>query len=144
MSDEEKTPLTAMQEKFVEHFCGGLSAAEAARKAGYSEKYAKEKGYALLQKETVIAAINARQVELASQHEIERSWIIERLRMEAEFDGPGASHSARVNALEKLGKSLGMFTDKVEHSGGGGIIVQINDRGHLHTPEQIEESPSEG
>lgn len=56
--------LTRKQRAFIEHYLANWNAAEAARKAGYSEKAAKQAGYKLMQREDVQAAISARISEL--------------------------------------------------------------------------------
>ncbi len=43
-------------------------------------------------------------------------WVIRKLREEAQDDGPGSSHSARVRALENLAKFQGMLVDRQDVS----------------------------
>lgn len=49
---------------------------------------------------------------------VDTSMVLRGLLNEAENTEEGASHGARVAAWAHLGKHLGMFTDKVELSGG--------------------------
>lgn len=52
---------------------------------------------------------------------VDTSMVLRGLLSEAKNIEEGASHSARVAAWAHLGKHLGMFTDKVELSGGMAI-----------------------
>ena len=51
--------------------------------------------------------------------------MLEGLVKEATLYGEGSSHSARVAAWAHVGKHLGLFPDKVEHSGKDGEPIQI-------------------
>jgi len=59
--------LTAKQARFVEEYLVDLSAAAAARRAGYSEKMADRIGYQLLEKTRVQSAIEAAQKERSAR-----------------------------------------------------------------------------
>ena len=66
----------------------------------------------------------ARRVERV---EITQDYVLGNLRREAELVGEGSSHSARVRANELLGKHIGIFDERVHHTGG----IDIN-----HVPPQ--------
>ena len=52
--------------------------------------------------------------------------VVEGLAKEATLYGQGASHSARVAAWAHLGKHLGMFVDRQEHSGADGGPIEVD------------------
>ena len=68
---------------------------------------------------------------------VDTSMVLRGLLSEAKNIDEGASHSARVAAWAHLGKHLGMFTDKLEHSGS--VHQEISNL----TPEQVIERMSE-
>jgi hypothetical protein len=68
--------LTARQSKFVEHLFTLGSGAAAARKAGYSEKSARQIATENLSKPSIKAAIAAKQAEAAQQMVIDREVIV--------------------------------------------------------------------
>jgi phage terminase small subunit len=111
--------LTARQLRFVEEYLIDLNATAAARRAGYSERTANEQGAQNLAKLSIQEAIQAALAERSRRTEINAGYVIQRLREEAELKDQGGSHSARVRALELLGKHLGMFPDRFEHRHGG-------------------------
>jgi DNA-binding CsgD family transcriptional regulator len=99
-------------ERFCQLVAAGHSPAQAYVAAGYSEKTAYTSGPRLLK----MPAVNARVAELrqavaqgaVNRAVIDREWVLSELRQIAEN---GVSESARVRALELVGKELGMFTN---------------------------------
>ncbi len=49
------------------------------------------------------------QLARAARSDTTHEWVLERLKHEAEFEGQGTSHAARVSALALIAKHLGMF-----------------------------------
>ena len=104
--------LKPRQARFVAEYLLDLNATRAAVRSGYSAKTATVQAARLFTnvhlREAVRAAIEARSARV----EIDAGFVLLQLRLEAERVGPGASHSARVRALELLGKHVGLFTDR--------------------------------
>jgi hypothetical protein len=73
----------------------------------------------------VSEAIVAAKAERAARCKLSATWVIRRLRKEATAKGANASPSARVKALELLGKHLGLFSDRHEVNIGQPVIVEI-------------------
>jgi len=137
MSDRPR-PFTAKQRRFVEEYLIDLNASQAAVRAGYSPKGAGVTGHKTLKMPHVAAAVAAAMAKRAEEAKLSADWVLEGLRlnydraMQAEpvmvrqgdrmvesgefvYDGSVANR-----ALELIGKHLGMFTDKVQHSGPDG------------------------
>ena len=52
--------------------------------------------------------------------------MLDRMKLEAEREGEGSSHAARVKVLELLGRPFGLFPSKIEHSGPMGGPIRLN------------------
>lgn len=70
MSDDAKTELPPKQRLFVEHYCDCWNATEAARRAGYSEKTARQQGQRLLTNVDIAAEIEARITAIMPKGEV--------------------------------------------------------------------------
>jgi phage terminase small subunit len=105
--------LNPRHEQFCQLISAGHSPARAYVAVGYSEKSAYTSGPRLLK----TPAISGRVAELqqlvvqstVNRAAIDRDWVLSGLRRVAEN---GASESARVRALELVGKELGMFVER--------------------------------
>lgn len=138
--------LSEKHELFVMEYLKDLNATQAAIRAGYSEKTAKQQGSRLLTNADIRARIDELMERRKEKLDIDSDWVIARLievsemslrakpvmkwdyeerRLvetgEYQFDSNGANR-----ALELIGKHLGMFKDKIEHSGDVGVKI-IND-----------------
>lgn len=113
--------LTPKQARFVEEYLIDLNAKDAAIRAGYSEKAAKQKGYALLQMPAVQEAVTDAKKARSARTGVTQDEVIEGLLHEAKLTEEGSSHSARVSAWAHLGKHLGIFTDNLNVKGGGPV-----------------------
>ena len=128
--------LTAKQKRFIEEYLLDLNATQAAIRAGYSEKTAHVQGPRMLENVRVKQAITDAQKERTERVQIDQDWVLARLKLisdrcvqeeavcdrdgnqtgEFKFDSSGANR-----ATELIAKHLGMFVDRVEHSGEIGI-----------------------
>ena len=121
--------LTPKQQSFVSEFLIDLDATQAAIRAGYSQQTARQAGAENLSKPDVSAAIAAAQAERSERTRITQDYVLEHLRTvvetcmgrtRGEFNASGA-----IEALELLGKHLGVFKDRVE------VKVTIDPAGDL-------------
>lgn len=124
------------------YLSNGGNALQAALTAGYSESTAKSRSYELLRDERVTAYIASRRKELAAQAVTPERVLLELAdigfgqRDFPAYDMYGTEHqrkpsmTARLKALELMGKNLGMYTDKlnVDTTDTGqleGILAQL-------------------
>ena len=118
-----KSNLTAKQEKFIEGVAKGLSASEAYRQA-YSTKKMKQSLFwtesSLLMSNPKVSqrlkAIYKKREDTAVASAVSlRSWILERLQAEAKDQDN--NESARIRALELLGKTneIKLFSEVIEN-----------------------------
>jgi phage terminase small subunit len=116
-------PLSPKRRRFVEEYLIDMNGAQAAIRAGYSAHSAKEIASELLTFPNVAAAVAARQSARSESAQVDAEYVLKGLRREAEREGDGASHSARVAAYNLLGKHLGMFVDRHEVKTTGTLEV---------------------
>lgn len=130
--------LTAKQAAFVSEYLVDLNASAAARRAGYSPRTANRAGHENLTKPDIAAAVAAAQEARAERLQITATEVLENLlriaKGEDEYEqinGLGIEvvhfpkYPDRLKAWELIGKHLGMFTDKVEHSGEQCLTVRV-------------------
>lgn len=107
--------LTARQKRFVDEYLVDLNATQAAIRAGYT--HPTTQGPRLLENVGVAAEIAKAQSERSERTNITLDYVLSRLVIEAEREGDGASHSARVTALRELRAHI------VDSSSGSGSEV---------------------
>ncbi len=105
--------LTRKRKAFVNYYIQCWNGAEAARKAGYSERSARFTANKLLRNPQIKAEIEKRIKELQMTAD-------ECLMLLAE-----QARSGNVRALELIGKVHGLFTDRVEHVGNQERTIRI-------------------
>ena len=111
--------LTDKQEKFCHYISQGMAQNEAYIKSGYSSNQAAktihENSSRLMANSKIVARVKALTIDKAEDIRTKRarleSYVLERLRVEAEN---AESDSARVQSLHLIGKTIGLFVDKVE------------------------------
>jgi phage terminase small subunit len=132
--------LTPKQKKFCEEYLIDLNATQAAVRAGYSPRTANPQAARLLANVSVKQYIQSKQDKLQAQTEITQEFVLSSLQkvalrsMQAEpvLDRDGNETGAYVfnaaganKSLELLGKHIGLFTDKIEHSGNISHTINI-------------------
>ena len=118
--------LTPKQQRFVEEYLIDLNATQSAIRAGYSEKTAQEIGSENLSKPMVAKAIAEAQEKLSNKAQVTVEMVVQGLLNEAKDLSEGSTQSARVSAWAHLGKHLGMFKDKIEHTGKDGGPIDLS------------------
>ena len=132
--------LTPKQQRFVEEYLTSLNATQAAIRAGYSEKTAKEIGSENLTKPNIQKAIQEAQNKLSERTGITQNYVLKNIQKVVErcmqqeavlardgspllVEGPEGDlaclfefkETGALKGLELLGKHLGMFKEKIEH-----------------------------
>ena len=124
--------LTPKQAAFIQEYLIDLNATQAAIRAGYSKKTASRTGAENLSKPVIQSAIQEAIATRSQRTEITADYVLTSLKTvverslkavpvlnsEGNETGQWRFNSAGANkALELLGKHLGLFPNKVEHSG---------------------------
>ena len=147
--------LTPKQQRFVEEYLIDLNATQSAIRAGYSEKTAAVIGAENLIKPNIAKAIQEAQNKLSERTGITQEYVLSNIQKVVErcmqqeavqardgspllVEGPEGDlaclfefkETGALKGLELLGKHLGMFKEKIEHTGpnGGDINVTITRR----------------
>lgn len=143
--------LTPKQQRFVEEYLIDLNATQAAIRAGYSEKTAKEIGSENLTKPNIAKAIEEAQAKLSERTGITQEYVLSNIQKVIErcmqqeavlardgspllIEGPEGSlvpvfefkENGALKGLELLGKHLGLFKDKIEHTGKDGGPIDLS------------------
>ena len=142
--------LTVKQKAFADYYIELGNATEAAIKAGYSKKTAKEVGYENLTKPHIKKYIEERMKEIESERIAKaeevlaflsaslRGEVLEEVVSTESIEGmvkpvilkKQLSAKDRIKAAELLGKRYALFTEKVDLEGNVGVTI-IDDIGSL-------------
>lgn len=137
--------LTPKQQRFVEEYLIDLNATQSAIRAGYSEKTAAVIGAENLIKPNIAKAIQEAQNKLSERTEITQDYVLTNIKKVIErcmqqeavqardgspllVEGPEGDlaclfefkETGALKGLELLGRHLGLFVDKVQHTGANG------------------------
>ena len=120
--------LTAKQARFVEEYLVDLNATRAAIRAGYSEKTAAAVGCENLTKPNIADALAEAFSARSQRTEITQDMVVAELAGIAFTEVPEELIKVpdKIAALDKLGRHLGMFVQRHEHTGphGGPITIE--------------------
>jgi phage terminase small subunit len=106
--------MTPRQKKFVSEYAKDLNATQAAVRAGYSEKTAKQIGSRLLTDVDVKKAVEARQAAVAERNDITIDGHIETLAALRDAAKLEKQYSAAINAEVKRGEVAGFYVKRTE------------------------------
>lgn len=126
----DKCKVTSPQaRKFVVAFfeCDHNGAA-AMRATGYEGGNARERAYQLMKSDKVRDAIAMMAVEVTKHDNVKVDFVLRKLLKGAEKAEDQGNLSALARFLELIAKHLGMFTEKIEHTGKDGEAIQIEQR----------------
>lgn len=105
--------LNSKQLRFVDEYCISFSAADAARKAGYSVKTAYAIGAENLRKPQIMAAIQARQTATALELKITKQQVIADILEAIQTARLQSNPIAMIQGARELGKLMGFYTPEL-------------------------------
>jgi Terminase small subunit len=105
--------LTPRQAAFCREYLIDLNATAAAKRAGYSVATAKQQASRLLTNVNVAEHISELRQAAAQRNEVTLDEVISMLRKSYDDAKAAKQHGPAVRAAELLGKTLGMFRDRV-------------------------------
>lgn len=132
--------LTLKQQRFVDEYIISGNATQAAIKAGYSKKTAKQMGTENLAKPIIKAELDRRNAEIQSAKTMDMQEVMERLAAmgrgetteetvtnKGEVIETATRNADKLKAMELIGKRFGAWTDKKEIKGNLDIEIGIGD-----------------
>lgn len=132
--------LTLKQQQFVDEYIISGNATQAAIKAGYSKKTAKQMGTENLAKPIIKAELDRRNAEIQSAKTMDMQEVMERLAAmgrgetteetvtnKGEVIETATRNADKLKAMELIGKRFGAWTDKKEISGNLDIEIGMGD-----------------
>lgn len=119
-----KGKLTPKQERFVAEYLIDLNATQAAIRAGYSAKTAAAIGHENLTKPEIAAEVEKRQAKLGETAGIDAEWVLKGIKDLVARCIEKDEEAVALKGLELLGKHIGMFKDRVEHTGANGGPIE--------------------
>lgn len=117
--------VTPKQQRFVKEYLVDMNATQAAIRAGYSEKTANEQGCRLLTNVSIRTAVDAAQGRIATKLEITAETIVDDLMELSKGAAAVMQYSAAIRGRELVGKHVGMWPNRVEHTGKDGAPIQL-------------------
>lgn len=117
--------LTPKQQRFVDEYLIDLNATQAAIRAGYSVKTARQIGSRLLSVVVIRAAIKAHGAKVTEQSGLTLIAHLDALNRLREDAAGVEQYSAAVAAEVSRGKASGFYIDKHEHRHAGAIQVRV-------------------
>lgn len=113
--------LTIKERRFVEEYPVDWNGTQAAIRAGYSPKSAKDTAYELIRKPKIVDALTALMAKQSERTEISRKWVLAKLvdvHTKAEgMEGLGAL-DRRLKALELIGRHVDVAAWRMGLGGG--------------------------
>ena len=109
--------LNDKQLRFIDEYCISHSAADAARKAGYSEKTARSIGHELLTKPDILEAIQDRQQATALVLGVTRQKVVSDLLEAVQTAREQGQPMAMIAGAREIGKMLGFYAAEVHQVG---------------------------
>lgn len=132
--------LTLKQQRFIDEYIISGNATQAAIKAGYSKKTAKQMGTENLAKPIIKAELDRRNAEIQSAKTMDMQEVMERLAAmgrgetteetvtnKGEVIETATRNADKLKAMELIGKRFGAWTDKKEISGNLDIDIGMGD-----------------
>jgi phage terminase small subunit len=105
--------LTPKQDRFCREYLVDINSTKAAVRAGYSEHTANKQGPRLLRHPLVRPRIAELQQAAADRNDVEVDEVVKMLRASYREAKAEKQHGPAVRAAELLGKTMGMFSDKI-------------------------------
>ena len=116
---------------FVREYAKSGNATKAAIAAGYSTRTSYAQGCRLLKNAEVREALASLAAKVEAADIADITWLRRHWTAIAKGEVQGPDWKDRIKCSELLGKSLGAFLDRIEHSGKveGSLIVYMPDNG---------------
>jgi len=106
--------LSARRAKFIDEYILDFNGSAAARRAGYAVSGARVTAHRLLTDANVIAAIEAKQRDLAQEYELDKRRVVNELLDAVEVARQSLDAGNMIRAWVEIAKMLGINTPEIE------------------------------
>ena len=113
--------MTPRQKRYAQEFSVELNKTKAAENAGYAKKHAAQQGERLYRNVEIRAYIDKLLKERSERTQITADKVLTAIA-DIAFDEKEKKYNI-IRCLELLGKSLSLFTDKIDISGGTTVKI---------------------
>ena len=114
MNLQDTYKLSEKQARFVELYAMYGNAAKAYREAYGVSNHSAKNAYKLMKKPRIQKAIEAAKSQMSDDFKLSKAYLVGLLRKIAEDEEK--PDMARLKAIELLGKSIGMFVDRIDQN----------------------------
>lgn len=122
-----ETKLSPKQQRFVNEYLIDFNGTQAAIRAGYSERTARQQAPRLLTSVNISKVIKQRQEAMSKKLNLTVEKVLMDLNNLRELATKAGQYASAIRATELLGKHLGMLSDKVEHKVEHNGSIELNE-----------------
>ena len=115
--------LNPKQTQFCKEYLIDLNATQAAIRAGYSEKTARKIGSENLSKPDIATFIQSLMEQRSESTGITAEYVLTGIKELTDTLAVGEDQKSAYKGYELLGKHLGLFSDKIDHSSSDGTMT---------------------
>lgn len=116
--------MNPRQAKFVQEYLVDLNATQAARRAGYSKKTAAKIGWENLQKPEIAGSLAEALAIRAGNVKITAQKVLTDMEVARQLALVNGKYASAIRAGELCGRHVGLFTERLEHSGPNGGPIE--------------------
>jgi phage terminase small subunit len=117
--------LTDKQQAFITEYMVDRNASAAAVRAGYSARSSDSRGCRLLKEPHIAAEVARLTKEREQRTEINAEYVMAELRTNVDLARDAGHIAASNQALQLLGKHLGMFVDRLEVDASHEVEIDV-------------------
>lgn len=117
--------MTPKQQRFVEEYLIDRNATQAAIRAGYSAKTARQTASEYLAKPDIAAAVAEGMDAISSELAIDARWVLQEAKSVYDEAREANDRSAALKSLDLVGKHIDVaaFKERIEHTGGVKVVA---------------------
>lgn len=120
--------LSDRQRVFCEEYLKDLNATQAAIRAGYASKNAKQAAYQLMENQAIRIAIDGLRAERSNHTDVTKDFVLRGIQKAIRLAEDAGNLNALLRGHELLARHLGMFVERTEISGPDGEAIKMEQK----------------
>lgn len=120
--------LSDKQRVFCEEYLKDLNATQAAIRAGYASKNAKQVAYQLMENQAIRIAIDGLRAERSNHSDVTKDFVLRGIQKALRLAEEAGNLNALLRGHELLARHLGMFVERTEISGPDGEAIKMEQK----------------